>query len=88
MCPTAKDAARAVSPDSSGDKEKHDTTAVAVPTGIGDNENNNKVQEEPNAPAFLLAAAVMTSWKSLVMPLFILLLTLTEALLFLLSPIP
>ncbi len=46
-----KDAAHAVAPDSSGVKEKHDTTAVAVPTGISGNENDNKIQEKPDAPA-------------------------------------
>ena len=49
--PAVKDAALAVEPNSSGVKEKHDTTAVAVPTAIGCNKNDNKMPEKPYAHA-------------------------------------
>jgi hypothetical protein len=29
---------------------QHDTTAIAVPTATANNENNNKMQEKPDAP--------------------------------------
>jgi hypothetical protein len=49
--PAVKDAACTVAHDSSGVKEQSDTTAIAVPTGIGSNKNDNKMLEELEAPA-------------------------------------
>jgi hypothetical protein len=56
----AKDAAHVVAPDSSGVKERHDTTAVAVPAGMGGKKNDNKIQKKP------VAVAVCSSGKETV----------------------